>query len=208
MFERFTERARAIMSNARKRAERMDSEFISTEHILLGVIDDGGGVAGKLLKAKGVTVEKVDAEIKKLVTPSAGPRLTLGQLPFSPRAKRVIELAGEASSAMGQEVVGSEHLLIALIRETEGIAWEVLKKVGMGAETVPEIYEILGAPAPQEGKICRIVRFELAVGVWYEAIYSAPTEGEAIAQVALKMATDVGNSKAAGAKFVSAKKYV
>ena len=112
MFEKFTERARKVMSLARQEAQRLNSEFIGTEHILLGIIQEGGGVAAKVLKNLNVDLKRIRQEIEKLITPSTSPTVTLGQLPFSPRAKRVIELAGEAASSLGHDVIGTEHLLL------------------------------------------------------------------------------------------------
>ena len=87
MFEKFTERARKVMSLARQEAQRLNSEFIGTEHILLGIIQEGGGVAAKVLKNLNVDLKRIRTEIEKLITPSTSPTVTLGQLPFSPRAK-------------------------------------------------------------------------------------------------------------------------
>src|SRR5438876_422434 len=131
MFEKFTERARKVMSLARQEAQRLNSEFIGTEHILLGIIQEGGGVAAKVLKNLNVDLKRIRQEIEKLITPSTSPTVTLGQLPFSPRAKRVIELAGEAASQLGHDVIGTEHLLLGLLKENEGIAAQVLTNLGL-----------------------------------------------------------------------------
>ena len=131
MFEKFTERARKVMSLARQEAQRLNSEFIGTEHILLGIIQEGGGVAAKVLKNLNVDLKRIRQEIEKLITPSTSPTVTLGQLPFSPRAKRVIELAGEAASSLGHDVIGTEHLLLGLLKENEGIAAQVLTNLGL-----------------------------------------------------------------------------
>jgi ATP-dependent Clp protease ATP-binding subunit ClpC len=151
MFEKFTERARKVMSLARQEAQRLNSEFIGTEHILLGIIQEGGGVAAKVLKNLNVDLKRIRQEIEKLITPSASPTVTLGQLPFSPRAKRVIELAGEAASQLGHDVIGTEHLLLGLLKENEGIAAQVLTNLGLKLDEVRDmVLEVLGADVQQD----------------------------------------------------------
>ena len=143
MFEKFTERARKVMSLARQQAQRLNSEFIGSEHVLLGILEEGGGVAAKVLKKFSIDSKTVKAEIEKLITPSNEPTKTLGQLPFSPRAKRVIELAGEASSRLGIDVIGTGQLLIGLIRENEGIAAQVMKNIGLDMAKLEKYVEQL-----------------------------------------------------------------
>src|SRR3990172_592572 len=145
MFEKFTERARKVMSLARQEAQRLNSEFIGTEHILLGIIQEGGGVAAKVLKNLNVDLKRIRQEIEKLITPSTSPTVTLGQLPFSPRAKRVIELAGDAASQLGHDVIGTEHLLLGLLKENEGIAAQVLTNLGLKLDEVRDtVLDCLG----------------------------------------------------------------
>src|SRR4026207_42352 len=96
MFEKFTERARKVMGLARQEAQRPTSEFIGTEHILLGIIQEGGGVAAKVLKNLQVDLKRIRQEIEKLITPSTSPTVTLGQLPFSPRPHRLLQHARAA----------------------------------------------------------------------------------------------------------------
>jgi ATP-dependent Clp protease ATP-binding subunit ClpA len=131
MFEKFTERARKVMSLARQEAQRSNTEFIGSEHILLAIMNEGGGVAAKVLTKFRVDTKSVRTEVEKMVTPSTTPIMTLGQLPFSPRAKRVIELAGEASSRLQVDWIGTGQLLIGLIQEFEGIAAQVMTKLGI-----------------------------------------------------------------------------
>ena len=138
MFEKFTERARKAMSLARQEAQRLESEVIETEHILLGIVREGGGVAAKVLKNLNVDLQRVRQEIETLVLGKSG-AITVGKLPFSPRAKRSIELAGEAASELGHEVIGTEHLLLGLIRENEGIAARVLDDLGLKLDQVREM---------------------------------------------------------------------
>ena len=130
MFEKFTERARKVMSLARGEAQRLNSEFIGTEHILLGIIQEGGGVAAKVLKNLNIDMRRIRQEVEKLVSPGSS-TIQLGQIPFSPRAKRVIELSGEAAAALGHDIIGTEHLLLGLLKEQEGVAAQVLMNLGM-----------------------------------------------------------------------------
>lgn len=147
MFEKFTERARKVMSLSRVEAERLKSEFIGTEHILLGLVQEGGGVAAKVLKTFGIELHTIRKEVEKLVTPPGEPPKYSGQIPFSPRAKRVIELSGEAAFSFGHDVVGTEHLLIGLVKENEGIAAQVLNgSLSLRTEAiVARVKEVIGA---------------------------------------------------------------
>lgn len=146
MFERFTERARKVMTISRQEAQRLNSEFIGTEHILLGLVVEGGGVAAKVLKQMKVEGAKIKQEVEKLITPSTSSSVTMGQLPFSPRAKRVFELATEAMFQLGNDVIGTEHLLLALLKENEGIAAQVLINLGLKLDEVRDMtLEILGS---------------------------------------------------------------
>jgi len=153
MFEKFTERLRKVMSLARIEAQNMNSEFIGTEHLLIGILRESGGVAAKILKNMNVDidVESVRLEVRKLVQSSRS--LTLGQIPFSPLAKHVIELSEKASLRLGHDVIGTEHLLIGLMEEKEGIAFEILNELGVKpAEVEKTIREVFGIP--DESKPC------------------------------------------------------
>jgi ATP-dependent Clp protease ATP-binding subunit ClpC len=161
MFERFTERARKVMSLARQEAQRMNSEFIGSEHVLMGIIQEGGGVAAKVLKALQADLKRIREETDKLITPSSSPTVTLGQLPFSPRCKHVIEIAGEEAYKRASDVVGTEHLLIGIVREKEGIAWQVLHNLDISEVKVVNMVDlVLGAdhapaPVPPVKKECK-----------------------------------------------------
>lgn len=151
MFEKFTERARKVMTLARQEAQRLNSEFIGTEHVLLGIIREGEGVANKMLKKLDTPPAAVVAEIERILKEHsivpAQPIMTLGQLPFSPRCKRVLELAGETSYQTGHDVVGTEHLLIGLRKESEGIAAQVLSNLKI---TTDMLLRSLGEVIPPE----------------------------------------------------------
>jgi len=145
MFDRFTDRARKVMGLARQEAQRFNHDYIGTEHILLGLIQEGSGVAADVLKSLDVDLKKIRQEVEKLVSHGTT-MVTMGQLPFTPRAKKVLELALEEASNLGHNYIGTEHLLLGLIGEQEGIAAEVLDNIGVDIETVrTEVAGLLGA---------------------------------------------------------------
>ena len=130
MFERFTDRARRVMGLANQEAQRFNHESIGTEHILLGLIKEGSGIAANVLRNLGVDLKIVRMEIEKKV-PAGHDLISMGRLPFTPRAKKVIELAIEEARALGHNYVGTEHLLLGLVRESEGVAAQVLAGTGL-----------------------------------------------------------------------------
>jgi ATP-dependent Clp protease ATP-binding subunit ClpC len=145
MFDRFTDRARKVMGLARQEAQRFNHQYIGTEHILLGLIQEGSGVAANVLRNLEVDPEKIRVEVEKIV--QDGPTMvTMGQLPFTPRAKKVLELASEEASGLRHNYIGTEHLLLGLIRENEGVAAQVLMNLNLKLEDVrEEVLELLGA---------------------------------------------------------------
>jgi ATP-dependent Clp protease ATP-binding subunit ClpC len=145
MFERFTDRARKVMALSNQEAQRFNHEYIGTEHILLGLVKEGSGVGATVLKNLDVDIKKVRLEVEKLV--KSGPDMvTMGKLPHTPRAKKVIEYAIEEARSLNHNYVGTEHLLLGLLRETEGIAAQVLMNVGLRLEDVrQEVLNLLGA---------------------------------------------------------------
>jgi len=149
MFDRFTDRARKVMSFARQEAERLNHDYIGTEHILLGLVKEGSGVAANVLENLDVDLEKVRLEVEKLVKP-APDVVTMGNLPFTPRAKKVLEYAMDEARALDHNYVGTEHLLLGLLREQEGLAAQVLMNLHLKLEDVRnEVMEFLGAEAQQ-----------------------------------------------------------
>jgi ATP-dependent Clp protease ATP-binding subunit ClpC len=144
MYERFTDRARKVMQLANQEAQRFNHEYIGTEHILLGLIKEGSGVAANVLKNLDVDLRKVRLEVEKLV--QSGPDMvTMGKLPQTPRAKKVIEYSMEEARNLGHNYVGTEHILLGLLREQEGVAAQVLMNVGLKLEEVrEEVLNLLG----------------------------------------------------------------
>jgi len=141
------------MALARKEAQRFNHDFIGTEHILLGLIQEGSGVAASVLKNLGVEISKIRSEIEKNV--QSGPSMvTMGQLPFTPRAKKVLELSMEEANELGHNYIGTEHLLLGLIRENDGVAAQVLLDLNLKLEDVRfEVLELLGADSESESAI-------------------------------------------------------
>jgi len=145
MFERFTDRARKVMALANQEAQRFNHEYIGTEHILLGLVKEGSGVGATVLKNLDVDIKKLRLEIEKLV--KSGPDMvTMGKLPQTPRAKKVIEYAIEEARSLNHNYVGTEHILLGLLREAEGVAAQVLMNLGLKLEDVrQEVLNLLGA---------------------------------------------------------------
>ncbi|MCC5828199.1 MAG: ATP-dependent Clp protease ATP-binding subunit [Phycisphaeraceae bacterium] len=150
MFERFTDRARKVMALANQEAQRFNHEYIGTEHILLGLVKEGSGVGANVLKHLEVDLRKVRLEVEKLV--KSGPDMvTMGRLPQTPRAKKVIEFAIEEARNLNHNYVGTEHLLLGLLREHEGVAAQVLMNLGLKLEEVrEEVLNLLGAGVDTE----------------------------------------------------------
>ncbi|MBB3209406.1 ATP-dependent Clp protease ATP-binding subunit ClpC [Rhodopirellula rubra] len=144
MYERFTDRARKVMQLANQEAQRFNHEYIGTEHILLGLVKEGSGVAANVLKNLDVDLRKIRLEVEKLV--QSGPEMvTVGKLPQTPRAKKVIEYSMEEARNLNHSYVGTEHILLGLLREQEGVAAQVLMNLGLKLEDVrEEVLNLLG----------------------------------------------------------------
>jgi ATP-dependent Clp protease ATP-binding subunit ClpC len=144
MYERFTDRARKVMQLANQEAQRFNHEYIGTEHILLGLVKEGSGVAANVLKNLDVDLRKIRMEVEKIV--QSGPDMvTMGKLPQTPRAKKVIEYSMEEARNLNHNYVGTEHILLGLLREQEGVAAQVLMNLGLKLEDVrEEVLNLLG----------------------------------------------------------------
>jgi ATP-dependent Clp protease ATP-binding subunit ClpA len=128
MFERFTDRARRAVVLAQDEARRLDHNYIGTEHILLGLIHEGTGVAARALESLGVNLAAVRQQVEEII--GRGQQVPSGHIPFTPRAKKVLELSLRESQQLGQDYIGTEHILLGLIREGDGVAAQVLVKLG------------------------------------------------------------------------------
>src|SRR6516165_2597966 len=128
MFERFTDRARRVVVLAQEEARMLDHNYIGTEHLLLGLIHEGEGIAAKALEAMGISLDAVRQQVEAII--GRGQQAPSGHIPFTPRAKRVLELSLRESGQLGHNYIGTEHILLGLVREGEGVAAQVLVKLG------------------------------------------------------------------------------
>jgi ATP-dependent Clp protease ATP-binding subunit ClpC len=155
MYERFTDRARKVMQLANQEAQRFNHEYIGTEHILLGLVKEGSGVAANVLKNLDVDLRKIRLEVERIVQHGqGGDQVVMGRLPHTPRAKKVIEYSIEEARNLNHSYVGTEHLLLGLLREQEGVAAQVLMNLGLKLEDVrEEVLNLLGHnPMPNENE--------------------------------------------------------
>ena len=147
-FNRFTERARKVILLAKEEAKRFNHDYIGTEHILLGLVKEGEGVAAAVLTSLGLDSENIREEVEKLVQPGLGKAMS-EDIPFTPRAKKVIELAMDEARNLGHNYIGTEHLLLGLIREGDGVASQVLMNMGLDLKSVrDEVLNLLGSSVP------------------------------------------------------------
>ena len=158
MFERFTDRARRVVVLAQEEARMLSHNYIGTEHILLGLIHEGEGVAAKALESLDISLEAVRAQVEEII--GQGQQAPSGHIPFTPRAKKVLELSLREALQLGHSYIGTEHILLGLIREGEGVAAQVLQKLGADLNRVrQQVIQLLsgfqgkesaaaGAPSP------------------------------------------------------------
>ncbi|MEP6697297.1 MAG: Clp protease N-terminal domain-containing protein, partial [Pseudonocardiales bacterium] len=159
MFERFTDRARRVVVLAQEEARMLNHNYIGTEHILLGLIHEGEGVAAKALESLGISLEGVRQQVEEII--GQGQQAPSGHIPFTPRAKKVLELSLREALQLGHNYIGTEHILLGLIREGEGVAAQVLVKLGADLNRVrQQVIQLLsgyqgkepaGAGGPAEG---------------------------------------------------------
>lgn len=148
MFERFTEKAIKVIMLAQEEARRLGHNFVGTEQVLLGLIGEGTGVAAKTLKSMGVNLKDARAEVEKIIGRGTG--FVAVEIPFTPRAKRVLELSWDEARQLGHNYIGTEHLLLGLIRESEGVAARVLENLGVDLNKIrSNVVKILGESKPQ-----------------------------------------------------------
>src|SRR5690349_2138688 len=149
MFERFTERARQVVVLAQDEARTLKHNYIGTEHILLGLLREEEGLAARVLDSLDITVEEVRAQVARIV--GQGDEVTTGQIPFTPRAKKVLELALREALSLGHNYIGTEHILLGLVRENEGVAARILLDFDADAEKIRnEIIRMLSGPGRRQ----------------------------------------------------------
>ena len=171
MFERFTDRARRVVVLAQEEARLLNHSYIGTEHILLGLIHEGEGVAAKALETLGISLEAVRAQVEEII--GQGGSSPSGHIPFTPRAKKVLELSLREALQLGHNYIGTEHILLGLIREGEGVAAQVLVKLGADLSRVrQQVIQLLSGYQGPQGKT------EGAPGGGKEAGSERPAKGE------------------------------
>ncbi len=153
-YARFTDRSRKVMQLANQEAQRFSHEYIGTEHILLGLVKEGSGVAANVLKNLDIDLRKVRQEVEKIVQHGpGGEQVIMGRLPHTPRAKMVIGYSVEEARDLKHNYVGTEHLLLGLLREQEGVAAQVFINLGLKLEDVrEEVLNLLGHNLPADSK--------------------------------------------------------
>ena len=143
MFERFTDRARRVVVLAQEEARMLNHNYIGTEHILLGLIHEGEGVAAKALESLGISLDAVRQQVEEII--GQGQQAPSGHIPFTPRAKKVLELSLREALQLGHNYIGTEHILLGLIREGEGVAARALESLGISQEAVRrQVQEMIG----------------------------------------------------------------
>jgi ATP-dependent Clp protease ATP-binding subunit ClpA len=149
MFERFTDRARRVVAQAQEEARRLDHGYIGTEHILLGLLHEGQGVAARALESLGISLEAVRQQVEEII--GRGQQAPSGHIPFTPRAKKVLELSLRESQQLGHNYIGTEHILLGLLREGDGVAAQVLVKLGADLNRVrQQVIQLLDGRQPEE----------------------------------------------------------
>jgi ATP-dependent Clp protease ATP-binding subunit ClpC len=146
VFERFTERAKQVVVLAQEEARALKHNYIGTEHILLGLLREEEGLAARVLERLDVTVEEVRAQVARIIGPGDEP-IVSGQIPFTPRAKKVLELSLREALSLKHNYIGTEHILLGLVRENEGVAARILLDFDADAEKIRnEIMSVLSGP--------------------------------------------------------------
>lgn len=190
MFERFTDRARRVIVLAQTEARLLSHDYIGTEHILLGLLQEGEGVAAKALESLKVPLDDVREQVVKII--GRGHSAGTGHIPFTPRAKKVLEISLREALHLGHNYIGTEHILLGLVREGEGVGSQVLKGMGADLDKVREAVvallsgysgepqEIAADPDPKQGPFCPRCRRSLEETAAYRMldVPDAEREGE------------------------------
>jgi ATP-dependent Clp protease ATP-binding subunit ClpC len=185
MFERFTDRARRVVVLAQEEARMLNHNYIGTEHILLGLAHEGESVAAKALESLGISLETVRREVEEII--GQGQSAPAGHIPFTPRAKKVLELSLREALQLGHSYIGPEHLLLGLVREGEGVAAQVLQKQGADLKRVrQEVIDVLSASprtevaeVPHDVPLCPKCQSPVTESIAYGLLdVRTPEEGE------------------------------
>src|SRR5688500_11685539 len=170
-FDKFTERARKVLTLAQEEAQRFNHNYIGTEHLLLGLVREGEGIAAKVLSNLGVELNKARSAVEFII--GRGDRPVIGDISLTPRAKKAIDLAVEEARRLNHNYIGTEHLLLGVLREGEGIAVGVLESLGATVEKVrAQVIQVVSSPAARAGEpapaartnvlTCRVDEHDLA----------------------------------------------
>ena len=145
MFNRYSDRARKVIIIAREESKRLNYEYVATEHILLGLIKEGGGIGAEALRSIGVDLEQLQTQVEETLEAKQGEEVK-GKIPFSTRAKKILELAVKEAQQFGHKHIGTEHFLLGIVKEGEGVAAQLLAQADMTLEKarseVAELFEI------------------------------------------------------------------
>jgi ATP-dependent Clp protease ATP-binding subunit ClpC len=177
VFERFTERARNVVVFAQEESRALGHDYIGTEHILLGLLREKDGLAAHVLETLGMSVEPVRAQVVRIV--GSGEEVTSGQIPFTPRAKNVLELALREALSLGHNSIGTEHILLGLVRESEseGVAARILLDFDAESEKVRNAVTHLPSEQPQTRRLTPLARHFLTIAAGH-AVDDGRTETE------------------------------
>ncbi len=162
MFERFTEGARNVCVLSEEEARDLKHNYLGTEHILLGLLREEGGLAARALESLDITFERVRAQVVQIV--GSGEEVTSGQIPFTPRAKKVLELALREALSLGHDWIGTEHILLGLVRENEGVAARILSDFDVDGEKIRnEVIRMLSGPGGRQRSV--VPRMDVKIGL-------------------------------------------
>jgi len=207
VFERFTDRARQVVVFAQEEARMLDHNYIGTEHILLGLIHEGEGVAAKVMEALDVSLEAVRVEVERNI--GRGEGVPGGNIPFTPRAKKVLEFSLREALQLGHNYIGTEHILLGLIREGEGVAAQVLQKLGASLDVVRqkviEVVSGLAGPArefvayegqeePTASPRCPRCRAALAEHISFTVLTATEHQGEGSREMVVSFCDSCGTA--------------
>ena len=151
MFERFTDRARRVVVLAQEESQRLSHNYIGSEHLLLGLLAEREGVAARALESLNVTLTAAREQVEEIIGP--GQQTPRGHIPFTPRAKKILELALREALTMGSEVIDTEHLLLALLDEGDGVGAQILQRLGATAQAVREAVARLSTAEPEAAEV-------------------------------------------------------
>jgi ATP-dependent Clp protease ATP-binding subunit ClpC len=210
VFERFTDRSRRVVVLAQEEARMLNHNYIGTEHILLGLVHEGEGVAARALDSMSITLESIRREVQDAI--GQGQAAPTGHIPFTPRAKKVLELSLREALQLGHNYIGTEHILLGLIREGEGVAAQVLEKLGVDLDRVRQaVIQLLSGyqagagtqPIPREdpapaGPLCPSCRRPLEISLGYRTVTARPAEEDEGEEVAVRVAYCTGCGRAIG----------